>query len=112
VPPIGAQGLNLGFRDAASLAGLVGDAIARGVDPGAPDLLRAYDHAREPDVASRAVMTDVLNRSLITDMLPVQALRGLGLNALAAIGPLRRFAMQIGMEPPGERPALMRPADR
>ncbi len=35
LPPIGAQGLNLGLRDAASLADCVAEALARGVTPAA-----------------------------------------------------------------------------
>ncbi len=34
LPPIGAQGLNLGFRDAAALADCVAEALARRGDPG------------------------------------------------------------------------------
>ncbi|MGY4409075.1 2-octaprenyl-6-methoxyphenol hydroxylase [Bradyrhizobium sp. LB7.1] len=46
VPPIGAQGLNLGLRDAADIARLAGDAIASSQDPGAADVLKRYDRAR------------------------------------------------------------------
>jgi 2-octaprenyl-6-methoxyphenol hydroxylase len=41
LPPIGAQALNLGFRDAASLADCVADARARGGDHGGADVLGA-----------------------------------------------------------------------
>ena len=34
VPPIGAQGLNMGLRDAADIADIVGNAISLGEDPG------------------------------------------------------------------------------
>ena len=46
-PPIGAQGLNLGLRDAAILAALAGEASREGRDIGAPALLEAYEDARE-----------------------------------------------------------------
>src|SRR5713101_9368388 len=39
IPPIGAQGLNLGLRDAADIADLVQKAIAAGDDPGASQTL-------------------------------------------------------------------------
>ena len=112
VPPIGAQGLNLGFRDAAVIADLVGRAVAEGRDPGGADVLGDYASARRPDILSREAMTDLLNRSLLSDLLPVQALRGLGLHALAAVGPLRRFAMRVGLDPPGALPRLMQPGAR
>ncbi|HZV21792.1 MAG TPA: FAD-dependent oxidoreductase, partial [Hyphomicrobiales bacterium] len=42
VPPIGAQGLNLGFRDVEVLVRLIGSAKDRGEDIGSDGLLRAY----------------------------------------------------------------------
>src|SRR6266581_7378332 len=46
VPPIGAQGLNLGLRDAADLAEIAGQAISHGDDPGSPQVLARYQSAR------------------------------------------------------------------
>jgi len=110
IPPIGAQGLNLGLRDAATIAECVADARRRGADIGGPETLAAYHAARFGDVTSRTAAVDLLNRSLLTDLFPVQALRGLGLHALANLAPLRRLAMQAGMAPPGPLPRLMQPA--
>ncbi len=42
LPPIGAQGLNMGLRDAADIADIVRDAIALGEDPGSPQVLMRY----------------------------------------------------------------------
>ena len=106
VPPIGAQGLNLGLRDAAALADAVADG---GGDPGAPKVIEAYVRARAADLVSREIGIDLLNRSLLLDFLPVQALRGLGLHALANSRTLRRAAMQMGLKAPGPVPPLMRP---
>lgn len=91
-PPIGAQGLNLGIRDVVSLVG-----SASGTDPGAPDGLARYESGRQADVRTRTGAVDMLNRSLLADMLPVDFARGLGLLALDAIGPLRRLAMRQGL---------------
>ena len=110
IPPIGAQGLNLGLRDAAALADCVAEARAGGGDIGAPQVLKAYDAARTGDVASRAWTVDLLNRSLITEFLPVHLARGLGLVALKTIGPLRRFLVREGLQPSRAVPSLMRPA--
>ena len=109
LPPIGAQGLNLGLRDVAWLADLVTDAVMSGSDPGAPQLLRDYDRARRSDVASRTAIVDGLNRSLIADWLPADMARSAGLAALKTIGPLRRLFMREGMGPGGPRPRLMQP---
>lgn len=103
VPPIGAQGLNLGLRDAADIANLAGAAVAAGHDPGAPEVLKRYDRARRPDILSRTFMIDMANRSLLNDFLPLQPVRAAGMHLLGAIGPLRRFAMREGLSPTWRR---------
>jgi 2-octaprenyl-6-methoxyphenol hydroxylase len=105
IPPIGAQGLNLGLRDAADIADLVRKAISSGEDPGAPEMLRRYDRARRPDVLSRSFVIDVANRSLLSDLLPMQSLRAVGLHLIGGIGPLRRLAMREGLSPSWRRGA-------
>ena len=110
LPPIGAQGLNLGLRDAAALADCVADALNRGADPGGDETLAAYAGARLLDVLSRSVGVDLLNRSLLTELVPVQAARGVILHGLNALPFLRRAVMRIGLEPPTELPSLMRRA--
>jgi 2-octaprenyl-6-methoxyphenol hydroxylase len=99
IPPIGAQGLNLGLRDAADIADLIRKAIVAGEDPGALHVLRRYDWARRPDVASRTFVIDVANRSLLSDLLPMQGLRAAGMHLIGSIGPLRRLAMREGLAP-------------
>ena len=107
VPPIGAQGLNLGFRDAAALA----DAICEhgADDPGDPAVIDSYVRSRAADLVSREVGIDLLNRSLLSNFPAVQAVRGLGLHALANSAALRKAVMRMGMSAPGEAPSLMRP---
>jgi 2-octaprenyl-6-methoxyphenol hydroxylase len=97
VPPIGAQGLNMGLRDAADIAAIVGEALASGEDPGAPQMLKAYDSARRPDVISRSLAIDWANRSLLNDFLPLQSLRAACLHLIGAVGPIRRLAMREGL---------------
>jgi 2-octaprenyl-6-methoxyphenol hydroxylase len=99
IPPIGAQGLNMGLRDAADIAGIVRETIASGEDPGAPGVLKRYDWARRGDVLSRTFAIDLANRSLLSDFLPVQSLRAAGLHLIGAVGPLRRLAMREGLAP-------------
>ena len=99
VPPIGAQGLNMGLRDAADIAQVACEALGLGEDPGAPQVLQRYAAARRSDVASRTFAIDLANRSLLSDLLPVQTARAAGLHLLGAIGPLRRLAMREGLAP-------------
>ena len=67
-----------------------------------------YERRRRPDVRSRTVAVDFLNRSLLSDFLPVQFLRGLGLYVLRRVGTLRRAAMREGVAPSAATPLLMR----
>jgi 2-octaprenyl-6-methoxyphenol hydroxylase len=110
LPPIGAQGLNLGFRDAATLADCVAEALRRGGDPGGEDVLAAYRRARKLDVLTRTVGVDLLSRSLLTSLIPLQAARGIVSHGLNALPPLRRIVMRLGLASPTELPTLMRPA--
>jgi 2-octaprenyl-6-methoxyphenol hydroxylase len=112
LPPIGAQGLNLGLRDAATLADCVAEALMHGGDPGSDDVLAAYDRARKVDVLTRTYGIDLLSRSLVSGFLPLQAARGIVSHGLNALPPLRRLVMRIGMMPPTELPSLMRPGAR
>lgn len=92
-PPIGAQGLNLGLRDVAALR----DAVAGADDPGEVEALSAYDRSRQADVRLRTGAVDALNRTLLTDLLPADLMRGAGLLALSRIAPLRRLVMRQGL---------------
>ncbi len=103
LPPIGAQGLNMGLRDAADIADIVGQAMSIGEDPGAPPVLARYQSARRTDVSSRMFAIDIANRSLLSDLLPMQSLRAAGLHLIGSIGPLRRLAMREGLAPSWRR---------
>ena len=107
-PPIGAQGLNLGLRDAAALRDAVLAADQAGRDPGGQAALAGFARGRALDARLRGTAVDLLNRSLLTDLMPVDALRGLGLLAMSAIGPLRRIVMREGVLPRLGAPELMR----
>jgi 2-octaprenyl-6-methoxyphenol hydroxylase len=108
VPPIGAQGLNLGLRDAATLAEIVADARRQGADLGSPAVLARYEQQRRADVTARAIAVDLLNRSLLTDFIPVHGARGLSFFLADRIGPLRRALMREGVAPAASQPRLMR----
>ncbi len=95
-PPIGAQGLNLGIRDVADLVEIVGRAEG---DPGNIEILRAYDAKRRPDILARSTAVNLLNRSLLSDLLPSQMARGAGLGLLGGVSPLRAFFMREGLRP-------------
>lgn len=92
-PPIGAQGLNLGLRDVAALR----EALRGEADPGSAPAMTVYDKARQTDVRLRTGAVDALNRTLLTDLMPADLVRGAGLLALSRIAPLRRLVMRQGL---------------
>lgn len=99
VPPIGAQGLNMGLRDAGDIAEIVEDAMARDQDPGSDAVIARFGRARGADVASRTFAIDMANRTLLSDLLPAQAVRAAGMQLISSVGPLRRIAMREGLSP-------------
>ena len=108
IPPIGAQGLNLGLRDAATVSELVVALHRDGRDFGGEQALARYDAQRRADIKSRAFAVDLLNRTLLSNFLPIQSARGLGLYLIERIGPLRRALMREGVQPAASQPRLMR----
>jgi 2-octaprenyl-6-methoxyphenol hydroxylase len=99
LPPIGAQGLNLGLRDVAAIIACAVEARAEGRDIGGAETLHVYERARRADIALRTNAVDGLNRSLLTRFAPMDVARGAGLAALSAVGPLRRLVMRAGIGP-------------
>lgn len=92
-PPIGAQGFNLGVRDIEALA----ETLSRYTNQENRGL--QYDRSRKLDINTRTYGVDMLNRSLLSDFLPVQMARGLGLHVLGSIKPLRKYVMKMGIAP-------------
>ena len=84
IHPIGAQGFNLGLRDALGLADVL-RASGASDDPGSDERLQAYQHARQEDRERTLSLSDGLARATGNDSLPMHALRSIGLLALANI---------------------------
>ena len=95
-PPIGAQGLNLGIRDVRDLVATVAENRS---DPGAENALAAYNRKRRPDVLARAGAVNLLNLSLLSDMLPAQLARSAGLGVVGGFAPIRALFMREGLQP-------------
>jgi 2-octaprenyl-6-methoxyphenol hydroxylase len=79
VHPVAGQGLNLGLRDVAALAGTVVGEMRLGLDPGARAPLAAYERQRRFDVAASGLGLDALNRLFSNDLEPLRFVRDLGL---------------------------------
>ena len=102
--PIGAQGFNLGLRDALCFAEL----LDSGSDPGAEDLLAAYEAARREDRQRTLEFSDGLARVTANPSLPMHLLRSLGLIALAHVPGLSAPLVSGAMGFRGQVPRLAR----
>lgn len=92
-PPIGAQGMNLGIRDIKVVSELLEGQTINSPNE-VDDLVDDYSVKRKIDISVRTRAIDALNRSLLTDLLPVHLGRGLGLYALNNIPSARKFVMR------------------
>jgi 2-octaprenyl-6-methoxyphenol hydroxylase len=108
IHPIAGQGLNLGIRDAAALAEVVVDASRLGLDIGMKTVLEDYQHWRGFDAVALAGATDILNRLFSTNNAPLRFFRGVGIDVVNAIGPVRRLFMREAMGITGDLPRLVR----
>ena len=100
VHPIGAQGFNLGLRDALTLAELVADAA----DPGSQELLERYAARRAPDREGTMAMSHDLVRFACMPEPWLAPLRSLALLAYDRIPPLQHALARRGMGFRGQPP--------
>jgi 2-octaprenyl-6-methoxyphenol hydroxylase len=97
IHPIAGQGLNLGFRDAIALAGLLIEAKQAGEDVGSLALLARYQRARRPDNLAMLAMTDGLDRLFSTNNPLIRLARDLGIAAVDRARPVKRVFMRQAM---------------
>ena len=104
--PIGAQGFNLGLRDALTLSELLIERSSVAGDPGAADLLDEYARRRREDRDGTIAMSDGLVRMTANDAAPLKLLRSLGLIALDRVPALQAALVHRGMGFRGHVPQL------
>lgn len=104
IHPIGAQGFNLGLRDALTLA----EEIARRDDPGDPASLAAYAARRQEDRERTLAFSDGLARLTANPSPLLKPLRSVGLVAVDAQPALQSFLVGGAMGFRGDVPALCR----
>lgn len=107
VHPIAGQGLNLGLRDVAALAEVVVEAMRRGEDIGATEVLERYQSWRRFDSTFLALGMDTVNKLFSNDNPLLRAGRDLGMGVVQAIGPLRRGFMRQAAGLSGALPRLL-----
>jgi 2-octaprenyl-6-methoxyphenol hydroxylase len=107
VHPIAGQGLNLGLRDVGALAEIVVEAMRRGEDIGALDVLERYQGWRRFDSTALALGMDSVNK-LFSNRNPIlRAGRDLGMGLVNAIPALRRGFMRQAAGLSGPLPRLL-----
>jgi 2-octaprenyl-6-methoxyphenol hydroxylase len=107
--PIGAQGFNLGLRDALTLAELIEQARASGAnDSGADGLLAAYARRRREDRDRTLAFSDGLARLTANDAPLLRPLRSLGLFATDRMPSLQAALVGGAMGYRGDVPMLCR----
>jgi 2-octaprenyl-6-methoxyphenol hydroxylase len=104
IHPIAGQGFNLGLRDVATLAELIGEALQRGEDPGGPALLDAYAARRRADQCRIALGTDLLARLFTNPLAPLVAARNLAMTAIDLAPPLKGLLARSAMGLAGRLP--------
>ena len=110
IHPIAGQGLNLGLRDAAALAEIIGEAIRLGLDPADAVMLGRYESWRAFDNLGMGVATDLLNRLFAIPGASASKLRRLGMSAVQRTGLARQFFVDEARGTSGELPKLLQPA--
>lgn len=108
IHPLAGQGLNLGLKDCAALAECVADGMGLGLDAGDVSILERYQRWRRFDNVTMALGMEFFDKLFSNDIAPVRAVRGLGLAAVNAVGPARRFFMKYAGGGAGDLPKLLR----
>ncbi len=108
IHPLAGQGLNLGLKDCAALAECVCDAMAVGLDAGDVSALERYQRWRRFDNVSMALGMEFFDKMFSNSITPLRAARRIGLAAVNAAGPARRFFMKYAGGAAGDLPKLLK----
>ncbi|MDC3092818.1 FAD-dependent monooxygenase [Paracoccaceae bacterium] len=108
IHPLAGQGLNLGFRDVASLVDILLKGKKLGLDLGSNDLLKQYQSWRTFDRISLATYTDFINTLFSNDNFYLKTLRELGMSALDKSDLLKSFFVKEAAGEFGNLPGLLK----
>jgi 2-octaprenyl-6-methoxyphenol hydroxylase len=104
--PVGGQGLNMGIRDAASLAEILISASSKGQDIGDIKVLKPYERWRRLENFVILGFTDFLDRIFSNKILPLVVLRRLGLWIMSYFQPMKIFFLKLMTGLKGKSPQL------
>lgn len=108
IHPIAGQGVNLGYRDAATLAQVLVEAARSGLDLGDRQSLDRYERWRGVDTFSVALATDSLTRIYGIPGRTASRVRRLGMGLIDRIAPLKERLMAEARGTSGDLPLLLR----
>lgn len=108
IHPLAGQGLNLGLKDCAALAECIADGVGVGLDPGDVSILERYQRWRRFDNTTMALGMEFFDKMFSNSIAPLRTARRVGLAAVNAVGPARRFFMKYAGGGAGNLPKLLR----
>jgi 2-octaprenyl-6-methoxyphenol hydroxylase len=107
IHPIAGQGVNVGFRDVATLVEVLVDGKRLGMDLGDPQLLARYQRWRGLDTFMVAAATDGLTRLFGIPGKTAARVRRFGLSAVDRLPPLKHWFMAEARGESGDVPKLL-----
>ncbi len=108
VHPLAGQGVNIGLLDAAALAQVIHEAVAKGRDPGTHAVLRRYQRWRYGDNQLMITALDSLYEAFKPRPMLVQQLRSASLNLVDQMAPIKHQLMRHAMGVSGDLPDIAR----
>lgn len=95
--PIAGQGVNVGWRDVASLVPILAEAKSLGLDVGGFESLQLYARNRKKDHTFALALTDGIYRLFSNNSSILSLVRNAGFAAVNNIHPLKRYLMKKAM---------------
>ena len=88
--PLAGQGVNLGFSDVAVLVHAIAEGVMTGQDVGSYLMLAAYENEKKLQNIATIAGVDGIKRIYSMNLLPIAALRNLGVLISDNVPPLKR----------------------
>ena len=108
IHPLAGQGMNLGLRDAATLAEVLSRAKRRGEDISSSAVLARYQQCRSFENVRMAMATDIINKLFSNDVFPLTIILDIGMGMVGRMPMLRREIIREAAGLGGDLPYLMR----
>lgn len=107
--PLAGQGVNLGLLDAASLAQVIEQALARGQPLNSTKVLRQYERWRKAENLSMLVMVDQIQRLFASQYEWLTWMRNTGMRWFNQLSPVKHQIIDYAMGIHGDLPRIARP---